>query len=276
MRLGLDVSQHQLQWDELLERVRFAEDEGFDGAWLFDHFKPLYGDPSGPCFEAWTALAALAAATSTIRLGTLVTGVTYRHPSILATEAATVDHVSGGRLEMSIGAAWFEGEHRQLGIPFPSAAERARRLEEAVTVIRLLMTEDGANFDGRFYRLEDASYNPKPIQRPHPPIWIGASGEQLMLPIAGRHADVWHGFGSPQRLVEKARIVDEHAERAGRDPEDILHATALSLSEPWDEVRRTVDALRDAGFGYLTVSWPSEGRARLEEFVERVMPEIAG
>ena len=276
MRLGLDVSQHQLSWDELLERVRFAEDAGFDGAWVFDHFKPLYGDRSGPCFEAWTALAALAAATSTIRLGALVTGVTYRHPSILATEAATVDHVSGGRLEMSLGAAWFEGEHRELGIPFPPPAERARRLEEAVTVIRLLMTEDGVDFDGRFYRLKDASYNPKPIQRPHPPIWIGASGEQLMLPIAGRHADVWHGFGSPERLVEKAHIVDEHARRAGRDPADIVRATALSLSEPWDEVRRTVDALTDARFGYLTVSWPSEGRARLEEFVERVMPEISG
>jgi alkanesulfonate monooxygenase SsuD/methylene tetrahydromethanopterin reductase-like flavin-dependent oxidoreductase (luciferase family) len=108
MRFGLDVAQHQLTWPELLERVRFAEEAGFDGAWIFDHFKPLYGDPTGPCMEAWTLLAALAASTERIRLGALVTGVTYRHPSILAAESVTVDHVSNGRLEIGMGAAWFE------------------------------------------------------------------------------------------------------------------------------------------------------------------------
>lgn len=276
MRVGLDVSQHQLTWDALVERVRFAEEAGFDGAWVFDHFKPLYGDPSGPCLEAWTSLAALAACTSTIRLGVLVTGVTYRHPSILAAEAVTVDHVSGGRLELGMGAAWHEGEHRELGVAFPPASERARRLEEAVQVVRLLTTENGAHFNGAFYRLAGASYNPKPVQRPHPPLWIGASGARAMLPIAGRHADVWHSSGSPAQLADKARVVNEHAERVGRDPKDILRATWLSLSEPWDEVRATIDALRDVGVGYLNVSWPSEGRARLEEFVERVMPDASG
>lgn len=137
MRLGIDVSQHQLTWDQLLDRVRFAEAAGFEGAWVFDHFKPLYGDPNGPCLEGWTLLAGLAAHTSRIRLGALVTGVTYRHPSVLAAEAVTVDHISGGRLEFGIGAAWFQGEHRALGIPFPPAGERARRLEEALHLTRL-------------------------------------------------------------------------------------------------------------------------------------------
>ena len=114
MRLGLDVAQHHLEWDELLRRVRFAEEAGFDGAWVFDHFQALYGARRGPCMEAWTLLAALAASTERIRLGALVTGVTYRHPSILATEAVTVDQVSNGRLEMSLGAAWMEDEHREL------------------------------------------------------------------------------------------------------------------------------------------------------------------
>src|SRR5579864_5558235 len=118
MRLGLDVAQHQLQWRELVDRVRFAEDAGFDGAWVFDHFTPLYGDPGGPCLEGWTVLAGLAASSSRIRLGTLVTGITYRPPSILATEAITVDQISNGRLEIGLGAAWHQAEHDELGIPF--------------------------------------------------------------------------------------------------------------------------------------------------------------
>lgn len=275
MRLGVDCSQHQMTWDELVGRVRFAEEAGFDGAWVFDHFKAMYGDPSGPCFEAWTLLSALGAATSRIRLGALVTGVTYRHPSILATEAVTVDHVSNGRLELSLGAAWFEPEHRELGIDFPSEGERGRRLEEALQVVKLLMTEDGASFDGRYYRLDNASYNPKPVQQPHPPVWIGAGGEKVMLPVAGRHADVWHGFGHVTELDRKWRIVADAAEAAGRDPAAITRSTSLSISEPWDEVKRTAAALRDAGIGYLVVSWPAEGRARVEEFLEVVGPELA-
>ena len=274
MRFGVDISQHQLEWDELVARAHFAEEAGFEGAWVFDHFKALYGDPSGPCFEGWSLLAALAAVTDRLRLGALVTGVTYRHPSILATQAVTVDHISRGRLELGIGAAWFEGEHRELGIPFPPTGQRARRLEEAVQVMRLLMTEERASFVGRYYRLENATYNPKPVQRPHPPIWIGAGGEKLMLPIAGRHADVWHGFGSVPALQRKSKIVDRAAEDAGRDPSDIVRSTALSISEAWDQVRRRLEGLVDAGFDYVTVSWPGEGRGRVEEFVDQVMREF--
>ena len=274
MRLGLDISQHQLTWEEIVGRARFAEEAGFEGVWVFDHFKPLYGSPAGPCLEAWSLLAALAASTSRVRLGALVTGVTYRHPSVLAAQTVTVDHVSNGRIEYAIGAAWFDQEHRELGIDFPRNSERARRLEEAIEVFRLLTTEEGASYDGKYYKLDGASYNPKPVQQPHPPIWVGASGEQLMLPIVGRQADVWHAFGSVESLERKAAIVDESAQRAGRDPKEIVRATALSLSEPWDEVRATVDRLRTIGVSYLTVSYPSEGQGRLEEFVAKVMPEI--
>ncbi len=275
MKFGLDCSQHQLTWEEVLERVRFAEDTGFDGAWVFDHFKALYGDPTGPCFEAWTLLAGLAARTERIRLGALVTGVTYRHPSILTTEAVTIDHISNGRLELAIGAAWFEGEHRELGIDFPSNGERARRLEEALDVMKLLMTDDEVSFDGRYYRLDHATYRPRPVQQPYPPIWIGAGGEKLMLPIVGRHADVWHGFGSVGALRRKWEVVARAAEAAGRDPQSIVRSTDLSLSEPWDEVRTRLEALRDAGFTYVTVSWPSEGKQRLDEYIEKVMPDFA-
>lgn len=274
MRFGLDCSQHQRTWDEIVERVQFAEAAGFEGAWVFDHFRPLYGDQSGPCFEGWTLLAGLAAKTERIRLGTLVTGITYRHPSVLTAEAVTVDHISNGRLELAVGAAWFEGEHRMLGIDFPSNAERARRLEESVQVMKLLMTGDGETFDGRHYRLEGATYRPKPVQQPHPPLWIGAGGEKLMLPIVGRHADVWHGFGSIDQLQRKWDIVARCAEEAGRDPATITRSTSLSLSEPWDEVRRTIAGFEEAGWAYLEASWPSEGKGRLDEFVEKVLPEF--
>jgi F420-dependent oxidoreductase-like protein len=272
MRFGLDIAQHQLSWPELLERARLAEAAGFDGAWVFDHFTALYGDPSGPCMEGWTLLAALAASTSRIRLGALVTGVTYRHPSVLTAEAVTVDHVSGGRLELGVGAAWHEPEHRALGIEFPDAAGRAHRLEEAIEVMRLLMTTGDASYDGEHYVLRDASYNPKPVQRPTPPIWIGAMGDQLMLPIVGRQADIWHSWASGERFRRKLAIVHEHAERAGRDPSEIECARGLSLSQSWDAVRQDIDEAASDGVSYLTVGWPSEGRARLEAFCSDVLP----
>lgn len=274
LRLGLDVAQHQLQWQELLDRVRFAEASGFEGAWVFDHFAPLYADPNGPCLEGWTLLAGLAAATSRIRLGVLVSGVTYRHPSVLATEAVTIDHISNGRLDIGMGAAWQEAEHEALGIPFPPIRERAEQLEEAIQVMRALMTKDRATFSGKHYRLADASYRPRPVQRPHPPIWIGASGEQLMLPIVARQSDAWHANGPAGSVARKSRLLDDLITRAGRDPRAVLRSASLSISEPWDDIRRRADALRQAGFEYLVLSWPSEGRKKVEDTAARLRSEM--
>lgn len=274
MRLGLKVNQHQLDWATLSDRVAYAEANGFDGAWLFDHFKATEGDPSGPCMEGWTLLSALAATTERIRLGVMVTGITYRHPSILATQAVTIDHVSEGRLELALGAAWHEEEHRELGLAFPDVRERMERLEEGVQVIRLLMTEDGATFDGRHYLLNGATYRPRPVQQPHPPIWIGAGGERVTIPIAARHADVWHCFEDFDVLPRKVRVFDEHVERAGRDPSSIARAANLSIAEPWDEVIARAEDLRGMGFGYLVVSWPPEGMDRLDAFVRTVVPNL--
>ena len=275
MRFGLDIAQHQLTWDEILTRARLAEDAGLDGIWVFDHLKALYGDPRGPSMEGWTLLAGLARETSRVRLGTLVTGMTYRHPSMLAAEVVTVDHLSNGRVECAVGAAWNEPEHRELGFPFPSLRDRMDRLEEAVQVLRRLFTEDDVTFDGRHYRLENATYNPKPVQRPHPPIWIGGEGRSRTLPIAGRYADAWHGWAdNAEELAEINGIIDRAAEEAGRDPASILRASNLSISEPWDEVRSSYDWMAAGGVEYLVVEWPTEGQGRLEEFLEKVLPTL--
>lgn len=274
MRFGLDVAQQRMPFTELVARARFADAAGFDGIWGFDHYQPMYGSGPGECFEGNTTLAALSGHTNRVRLGLLVTGVTYRHPSVLAAEAMTIDHASAGRLELSLGAAWFEPEHRALGIPFPPTADRIEMLDEALTIIKGLLTQDAFSFEGRHWTIRDATLLPRPVQRPHPPIWVGASGERRMLPLAARHADVWHTFGDATTIARKAALLDRHAEEQGRDPATIMRAASLSLSEPWDDVRATAEALAAAGVSYLVCGWPTEGRARVEEFVDGLMPEL--
>ena len=274
MRFGLDIAQQRMPFDEVVARARFADEAGFDGVWGFDHFQPMYGEGPGECFEGLTTLAALSGHTTHARLGLLVAGVTYRHPSVLAAEAMTIDHASGGRLELSLGAAWFEPEHRSLGIAFPGTGTRIEMLDEALTIVRGLLTTDGFSFEGRHWQVRDATLHPRPVQSPHPPIWIGASGERKMLPLVARHADVWHTFGDPATIARKSALLDDLANEAGRDPATIARAASLSLSDPWDEVRANVNALRALGVSYLICGWPSEGRARIDEFVEQVLPSF--
>ncbi len=271
MRFGIDVAQQRMGWDELVVRVRLGEDLGFDGAWGFDHFQPVYGEGPGNCFEGMTTLAALAGVTTRVRLGLLVTGVTYRHPSVLAAQAVTIDHASRGRLELALGSAWFEPEHRALGIPFPPTGERSDLLEDTVEVATRLMSGERVSYDGRHVQLRDAQLLPTPVQRPHPPIWIGGAGRRRTLPIAARFADVWHAFGSPASLREPSARLDRLAEGEGRDPRTITRAASLSLSGSLDGVRRAAEEWHEAGWGYLVCSWPTEGRGRVEEFTSRVV-----
>jgi alkanesulfonate monooxygenase SsuD/methylene tetrahydromethanopterin reductase-like flavin-dependent oxidoreductase (luciferase family) len=273
MRVGLDIAQQRMSWDDLTGRARWADEAGFDGIWGFDHFQPMYGSGPGECFEGNTTLAALSGLTRKVRLGLLVTGLTYRHPSVLAAEAITIDHASNGRLEFSLGAAWFDAEHHQLGIPFPPTGQRIDMLDEALSIVRGLFTTDDFSFEGRHWTLDDATLRPRPVQQPHPPIWVGAAGERRMLPLAARHADVWHTGGGAD-YARKARLFHALFGQAGRDPRDVERAVSLSLSEPWDEVRRNAERLREAGAGYAVCGWPGEGRPRLEEFVEHVLPEL--
>jgi F420-dependent oxidoreductase-like protein len=275
MRFGLDVAQQRMPWDELVRRVRVAEDLGFDGMWGFDHFQPMYGEGPGETFEGMTTLAALAGVTSRIRLGLLVTGVTYRHPSVLAAQAVTIDHASHGRLELALGAAWFDKEHRELGIPFPPTGERFDLLEDALEIVTRLFTGDVVSYEGKRVSLHDAFLRPVPVQKPHPPIWIGGTGPTRTLPLAARFADVWHAFGTPNSLREASARLDTLAAGAGRDPASIMRAGSLSLDD-LETARRHAGKWRDAGFGYLVCGWPEAGDAQVEAFVRDVMPEFAG
>ncbi|MGK2948368.1 MAG: LLM class flavin-dependent oxidoreductase [Acidimicrobiales bacterium] len=273
MRFGLDVAQQRMPWEEVVSRTRFAEDLGFDGAWGFDHFQPMYGEGPGEAFDGVTTLAALSGLTSRIRLGLLVTGATYRHPSVFTTQMITIDHASGGRLELAIGAAWHDKEHHELGIPFPSTSDRFDLLEDTLEIMQHLMTGEVVSYDGKQVSLEDAQVLPRPVQSPRPPIWIGGTGPRRTLPLVARYADAWHAFGTPKSLAEASARVDQLAEEAGRDPASIMRAASLSLDD-LDQARRHAEKWRDAGFAYLVCGWPGAGREQIEAFASQVLPDL--
>ena len=264
MRFGLDVAQQRMPFDEVVSRTTFAEELGFDGAWGFDHFQPMYGEGPGECFEGMTTLAALAAHTERIRLGLLVTGVTYRHPSVFAAQAVTVDHASHGRLELAIGAAWFDQEHHALGIDFPPTGTRFDLLEDALEIMTRLFTGERVSYEGQVVSLQEAQMLPTPVQQPRPPIWIGGSGPKRTLPLAARWADMWHTFGTPSNYKAQSDRLSELAEEAGRDPAEIGRAASLSLSGSVDDVRRAADRFAEVGVDYLVCGWPEEGRGQIE------------
>jgi len=214
-------------FEDVLSLARHVERTGWDGIWYADHFMPNAADTSAPWPEAWVTLSALGALVPRLRIGTLVAGNTYRHPAVLAKMAATLDHITGGRVVLGLGSGWQENEHRQYGIPFYTVAERLARLDEACTVIRALFREPKSSFAGRFYQLEDASLEPKPVQTPLP-LLIGGGGEQVTLRITAQHADEWNVWGTPTILEHKMRILDQHCRNIGRDPKSIRR-TAVAL-----------------------------------------------
>ena len=273
MRFGLDVAQQRLPWDELVRRAQLAEELGFDGVWGFDHFQPMFGEGEGETFEGMTYLAALASVTTRVRLGLLVAGMTYRHPSVYVAQALTIDHASHGRLEMSFGAAWYDKEHTELGIPFPPTGERFDLLEDALEITTRLFTGEVVDYDGKRVSLQQAQLQPPPVQRPHPPIWIGGSGPKRTLPLVAKYADVWHSFGTPNSMRDAYERIDQLAEQGGRDPKSILRAGSISLDDI-ETSKKHAAKWRDAGYGYLVCGWPGAGASQVEAFAREVMPDL--
>jgi len=224
MRFAFKTAPQNTTWADMLSVWRAADDiEVFESGWTFDHFYPIFSDPAGPCLEGWTTLTTLAQATTRLRLGTLVSGIHYRHPAVLANMVAALDIISGGRLELGIGAGWNEEESGAYGIELGSMTERFDRFEEACQVLIGLLSSETTDFDGRFYQLRAARNEPKGPQRPHPPICIGGTGEKRTLRIAAKYAQHWNfPGGTPQEFARKRDVLKTHCAEVGRDPKEIL------------------------------------------------------
>jgi F420-dependent oxidoreductase-like protein len=233
LRFGIKLSGQDTTIEALRAVWRIADEEGFDHVWDFDHLASIGdGGPGRPIYEGLTLQAAMAEATRRVRFGCLVTGNTYRHPVVLAKMAVTIDHLSGGRLEFGIGAGWAEIEHTMYGIE--GLDHRVGMLSESLQVIKSLWTQERTNFEGRYYHFKDAIANPKPVQKPYPPIWIGASGATTLRLVA-RHADVWNiAGGNPDKVTGLTAMLEEACGSVGRDPSEIRR----SIQFDWDGADR--------------------------------------
>jgi F420-dependent oxidoreductase-like protein len=222
LRFGIHAGQQNAStFDEYLAIWRLAEEVGLDWASVFDHFLPIQSDPTGPCFEGLTMLSAMAAHTTRLRCGIIVVGVTYRNPAILANIAATIDHVSGGRMELGLGAAWYQDEHEQYGVPFPPIGQRMDMLDDACRIVKALWTQKRSTVVGKHFAVRDALCEPKPLQSPLP-LWVGGSGEKRTLRIVAEHADGWNTFfGDLAEYQHKLEVLARHCADVGRDPADI-------------------------------------------------------
>lgn len=232
MRFAFKTSPQNTTWADMLALWRVADDiEVFESGWNFDHFYPIFDDPKGPCLEGWTTLTALAQATNRLRLGTMVTGIHYRHPAVLANMAAALDIISDGRLELGVGAGWNEEESGAYGIELGTVTERFDRFDEACQVLTGLLSQETTDFDGHFYKLRGARNEPKGPQRPHPPICIGGGGEKRTLRTTARYAQHWNfPGGSPADFARKRDVLAAHCVSVGRDPKEILLSAQLRLN----------------------------------------------
>ncbi len=282
---GIATAPSQVDYQDILRVWREADTiPEIEHAWLFDHLRPIFGDPNGPIYEGWTLLAALAGQTRRLRLGLLVTSNRIRPPALLAKIATTVDVVSGGRLDFGIGAGsrpslpTASREYEMYGLPFHDAANAVGSLAEACTVIRRLWTEtEPFDFNGTYVQLTGAFGNPKPVQRPHPPILIGGRATATLRVVA-EHADLWNiPGGDIEDVISRSALLDRYCTEIGRDPASIIRSIHLSVS--YDRPGTTRDAIReaiDAGFQHFVLGLPSPYPATVARWVadELIAPSV--
>lgn len=238
MRFALMTEPQQgLSYAEQLDLARLAEALGFEAFFRSDHYRSFPGPDNSPTTDAWTVLAGIARETTRIRLGTLVSPVTFRHPGSFAKVVTTVDEMSGGRIEVGVGAGWNDQEHSQFGLPFPEIKARADLMEDELAILHGLWEEpDGWSFEGKQVAIADAGFNPKPVQRPHPPIIVGGEGSPRSLRLAARYADEYNMSGSsPEKCREAYSRLDEECRKIGRDPTTVTHSVMAGLLMGADE-----------------------------------------
>jgi F420-dependent oxidoreductase-like protein len=271
MRFAFKTAPQHTTWDAMLEVWTAADDiEVFESGWTFDHFYPIHSDSKGPCLEGWVTLTALAQATRRLRLGTLVTGIHYRHPAVLANMAASLDVISGGRLELGVGAGWNEEESGAYGISLGSPRERSDRFEEACEVLVGLLANESTSFSGKYYELREARCNPKPVQQPHPPLCVGGSGERRTLRTAARFAQHWNFVGGTvEEFVSKRDILHQHCDAVGRDPKEILISSHVRFEGDPAAAAASAAAFGEAGVELAVIQLrPPHTAAVLEPLAE--------
>jgi F420-dependent oxidoreductase-like protein len=264
-RITFKTKPEHSTWQQILDMWLEGERiEIYDGGFLFDHFYPIYGDKTGPCFEGWSALSYLAGRTRRIRLGLMVTGVPYRNPAVLAKMAATFDHFSGGRLDLGLGAGWHEEEASAYGMPLLPIKHRLDQFEEACAVLTALFENDSTTFDGAHFRLVDARCEPKALQKPHPPFLMGGSGEKRMLRIVARYADDWNFVGGPvDDFRRKLDILREHCRSVGRDPAAITVSCHVVAGDAPGQTAEQAAAFAAAGAEHLCLYFLDNARPDL-------------
>ena len=279
LRFGICTDQN-MTWEKTAERWQLFESLGFDSLWDCDHYVQP-SRPTGPYFEGWSLLAALAAVTSRARIGVLVSCNTFRHPALVAKMAATIDHISNGRLDVGLGAGWYVPEHEMFGIDFPSPAELVGRFREAVQIVDGMLRQETTTFQGQYYRVTEARSLPLPLQKPRPPLTLGGHGPR-MLRICAEYADAWNSFGTVDEMRRRNAILDEHCAAIGRDPSALWRGlygwAALMPSDPWespDAFAGMVGRYREAGVNEFIVDQPREEQLpMLERIATDLLPKL--
>ena len=269
-RFGICTDQN-MTWEKTVERWQLFERLGYESAWLCDHLiQP--SRPTGPYFEAWTLLGGLAAVTQKIRVGILVTSNTFRYPQVLAKMAVTVDHISSGRLEIGLGAGWYKPEHAMFGIDFPETKELVDRFKEAVQIVDLMTREDTSSFEGSYYTLKEARSRPSSVQKPRPPLVLGAFGPR-MLKIVARYADTWNAFGTPEEMRQRNQMLDDYCRDIGRDPETLDRSLYFWVpkadDDPWaskEDFYRVLEPYVEAGVNQFIIDQPRDDQIDILEW----------
>ena len=303
----VDVSDPIQKFETMVGCANEAEQAGFDAIWLYDHFHTAPTAQLETTFECWTSMAALARETSTIKLGQMVTCNNYRPPSLLAKMASSVDVMSRGRLILGIGAGWYENEFQAYGYEYPETPERLRMLRESLQVIKAMWTQDRAEFEGRYYRIRGAINEPKPVQKPHPPIWIGGGGEKVTLKLVAQYGDACNFNADVATVRHKLNVLREHCETVGRDYDSVLKTVEFytifgdqrevdrvvsdmarrtrmdeafirswhALSGDAERIAQIIGEYVDVGIQYFIVNLPNafEGGV-ISRFAEEVFPRV--